>query len=209
MTTIVRPSRSRGDRNAITVRNLMTSSMLTLSPEMTLRDAIDVLVSKRVTGAPVLAGDRVIGTLSANDVLAFVATVPGVPTQREPGALYEDAGDREQEQEDVPPGAYFTDLWDDAGADVSERLDWVEGPEWDMLDEHTVAEAMSTAVVLLPPTTSARGAAEEMLRTGAHRVLVGDGDRLLGIVTTMDITRAVARESLRPGVLDAPRDDDF
>lgn len=208
MTTIVRPSRSRGNRT-INVRDLMTSSMLTLSPEMTLRDAIDVLVSKRVTGAPVLVGDRVIGTLSANDVLAFVATVPGVPTQREPGALYEDAGEREQEQEDVPPGAYFTDLWDDAGADVSERLDWVEGPEWDMLDEHTVAEAMSTAVVLLPPTTSARGAAEEMLRTGVHRVLVGEGDRLLGIVTTMDITRAVARESLRPGGLDAPPDDDF
>ena len=36
-----------------------------------------------------------------------------------------------------------------------------------------------------------------MQRSGAHRVLVGNGGRLLGIVTTMDITRAVAQETLR------------
>jgi CBS domain-containing protein len=199
MTSLVRPHSTESARRKLTIGDLMTKSMLTLAPEMTLRDAIDELVSRQVTGAPVVSGDRVLGTLSANDVLAFVSTTPGVPTERRPDALYEDAGERDRDDDDGPPGAYFTDLWDDAGADVTERLDWVEGPEWDMLDEHTVAEAMSTAVVLLPPTTSARAASAEMLRTGAHRVLVGRGDRLLGIVTTMDITRAVASDVLRAG----------
>lgn len=189
-----------------TIGRLMTSRMLTLAPELTLRDAIDELVSRHVTGAPVVSGDRVLGTLSANDILAFVAMMPGVPTERKPDSLYEDVADEEPDDDDTP-GAYFTDLWDDAGAEVTERLDWVDGPEWDALDEHTVAEAMSTAVVLLPPTTSARDAAAEMLRTGAHRVLVGEGERLLGIVTTMDITRAVAGAVLRTGGADALPDD--
>jgi CBS domain-containing protein len=198
MTRIVRQAQSRRERHGLVARDLMTSSMLTLSPEMTLRDAIDALVARHVTGAPVVSGERVLGTLSANDVLAFVATIPGVPTERQPDALYDDAGDDERGDAEGPPGAFFTDLWDDAGAEVSERLDAVEGPEWDVLDEHTVAEAMSTAVVLLPPTTSLRGAAVEMLRTGAHRVLVGSHDRLLGILTTMDITRAVAGKTHAP-----------
>jgi CBS domain-containing protein len=198
MTRIVRQAQSRRERHGLVARDLMTSSMLTLSPEMTLRDAIDALVARHVTGAPVVSDERVLGTLSANDVLAFVATIPGVPTERQPDALYDDAGDDERGDAEGPPGAFFTDLWDDAGAEVSERLDAVEGPEWDVLDEHTVAEAMSTAVVLLPPTTSLRGAAVEMLRTGAHRVLVGSHDRLLGILTTMDITRAVAGKTNAP-----------
>jgi len=202
MTRIARQGQTRHERHALTVRDLMTSSMLTLSPEMTLRDAIDALVAKHVTGAPVVAGERVLGTLSANDVLAFVGSIPGVPTERQPDVLYEDTGDDERGEAEAPPGAYFTDLWDDAGAEVSERLDCVEGPEWDVLDEHTVAEAMATAVVLLPPTTSLRGAAVEMLRTGAHRVLVGSRDRLLGILTTMDITRAVAGNADRAAVGD-------
>jgi CBS domain-containing protein len=41
-----------------------------------------------------------------------------------------------------------------------------------------------------------QSAAEFMERTGAHRVLVVDGGRLVGIVTTMDITRAVAARDL-------------
>lgn len=207
MKPVVNYDRSAREMHTLTVGELMTSSMLTLSPEMTLRDAIDELVARHVTGAPVVNGERVVGTLSANDILAFVAMLPGVPTQRQPDALYEDEGEREQDDEAVPPGTYFTDLWDDAGAEVTERLDWVEGPEWDMLDEHTVAEAMSAAVVLLPPTTSARDAAEVMLGSGAHRVLVGSSDRLLGIVTTMDITRAVAGDVLAAGGADALPDD--
>ena len=206
MTTIVRQEdmqllrrcapRDDGSPRALTVRELMTSDMMTFSPQMSLRDAIEELVSKRVSGAPVVAGDHVVGTLSANDILMFVASTPGVPTERRQDDLYDDVSEYERD-DGAPPGAYFTDFWDDAGAEVSERLDWVEGPEWDMLDEHVVAEAMSTAVVLLPPTASARDAATEMQRSGAHRVLVGNGGRLLGIVTTMDITRAVAQETLR------------
>jgi predicted transcriptional regulator len=96
------------------------------------------------------------------------------------------------DQDESSGSAYFVDLWDDAGTDVTERFRSAETPEWDVLGEHTVEEAMSREVVTLPPDASLEAAAEYMRRTGAHRVLVANHDTLLGMVTTMDITRYVA-----------------
>ncbi len=52
-------------------------------------------------------------------------------------------------------GAYFSDLWADAGADAAERFRELTGPEWDVLGEHTVEEAMSFDVRSVFPDTSA------------------------------------------------------
>ena len=62
-----------------------------------------------------------------------------------------------------------------------------------MLSEHTVDEAMSRNPPRLAPSASARTAASLMRTTGSHGVLVIDDGYLCGIVTTMDIARAVSR----------------
>jgi CBS domain-containing protein len=97
---------------------------------------------------------------------------------------------------DVPGSEYFTDLWDDTSLDVVERFRVSETPEWDVLSEHTVEEAMIADPPQLAIDTTVQSAAEFMQRTRAHRVLVVDGGRLCGIVTTMDITRAFATRDL-------------
>jgi predicted transcriptional regulator len=173
------------------IHDVMTAKVFTLDPEMTLRSAVEQLAAQRVTGAPVVAAGKVVGTLSANDVVSFVAATPGVPTQRDTPEPLSGSMDPCDEGE-APPATYFTDYWDDAGADTVERFKTVESPEWDMLDDHTVAEAMSTRVLVLPPSATLRSAAERMERAGVHRVLVADHGTLLGIVTTMDVTRAFA-----------------
>lgn len=175
----------------LTVEQVMTSDVLVLSPEATLRDAVEALASRHVSGAPVISGGRVIGTLSASDVLSFEASMPGVPTEREASEnLLDDFVDWEDETD--PPASYFTEMWDDAGADTAERFSSTETPEWDVLTEHTVGEAMSHTVLAVPPSAPLQIAAEAMERSGAHRVLVVDDGLLVGIVTTMDVTRAVA-----------------
>ncbi len=121
--------------------------------------------------------------------------MPGVPTEREAvESLLDDVVDWDDEAD--PPASYFTELWDDAGADLSERFSSTETPEWDVLAEHTVSEAMSPAVIAIPPTAPLQLAAEAMERSGVHRVLVVDSGQLVGIVTTMDVTRAVAHYTL-------------
>ncbi len=191
--------RSTAPRPVLTVRDIMSTGVLTLSPDLTLRDTIELLSGRHITGAPVVAGGRVVGVISANDVLAFEAATPGVPTEQpeqpEQDGL-EEPEEEAWERETEAPGAYFNDLWVDAGADVAERFAELTGPEWDVLAEHTVAEAMSGGVRSVRPDTSVTDAAAYMLNEGIHRAVVLEGFELVGIVTATDIMRAVAERRL-------------
>jgi CBS domain-containing protein len=66
----------------LTVRDLMTRDVVTLDPDLSLRDAVEMFTARHVSGAPVTAGGRLVGVLSANDVLVFEGDSPGVPTER-------------------------------------------------------------------------------------------------------------------------------
>jgi predicted transcriptional regulator len=94
---------------------------------------------------------------------------------------------------DDPSALFFTDLWDDAGAPVVERMAAPTTAEWNFLEEHTVSEAMTRAPVhSLTPETLVTTAADYIRRERIHRVLVMTDQTLVGLVTTSDITAAVA-----------------
>jgi CBS domain-containing protein len=179
------------------LRDIMTRDVLALAPETSLRDAVVALAEQRVSGAPVVVGTRVVGVLSVNDILDFQADDPAVPTGRAREADPEDEQPaRTWEDEDEPGSAFYTELWWDTGAELAERFAHPESREWDRLAEHTVAEAMNRRVRSMRPDATVDAAAALMARTGLHRVLVMEGDELCGIVTTMDVTRAVAERRL-------------
>jgi CBS domain-containing protein len=181
------------------LRDIMTTDVVTVSPELSLRDCIELLSSRHVSGAPVVAGASVVGVISASDLLSFAAATPGVPTQRPDDSEGEDwdgIGLGSDDELNEPALAFFAEMWEDAGAEVGGRFDAVEGPEWDVLSEHTVQEAMTRMVQALPADTDVAAAAEQMGRGRIHRLLVTEGERLLGIVSSMDIVRAVAERRL-------------
>jgi CBS domain-containing protein len=163
---------------------------------------MDTFASRRISGAPVVEGGVVVGVVSASDLLQFAASLPGVPTQRELGAgLLDgdvrgddiDVPDAVADDRDEPAAVFFTDLWDDAGATVVERMAVPMMAEWNSLEEHTVSEAMTRSPVhSLTPETPVTMAADHMRRAKIHRVLVMTGRKLVGLVTTTDITNAVA-----------------
>ena len=68
-----------------------------------------------------------------------------------------------------------------------------------MLSQHTVAEVMTRRVYALPPTADVAAAAHRMHASNVHRVLVMERGRLVGMVTTMDVVRAVADHRLMHG----------
>ena len=96
----------------------------------------------------------------------------------------------------VPSASYFTQLWSDASDTVSDRLDHPDGAELDMLDEHSVDEIMSRPLVMLAPTDDVLQAATIMEEKSIHRVIVVEHGELVGIVSTLDIVRAVAERTL-------------
>lgn len=178
------------------LRDIMTRDVLTLAPETSLRDAVVTLTEQRVTGAPIVVGTRVVGVLSASDIMEFQADEPAAPTGRDREPDDEDDRPAEWESENETGGTFFTELWWDTGAELAERFASPESRGWDQLAEHTVAEAMNRRVRSMRPDATVDAAAALMTSTGIHRVLVMEGGDLRGIVTTMDVTRAVAAHRL-------------
>ena len=142
----------------VKLRDIMTRDVVAFSPETTLLDAIETLAERHISGGPVLSGDRIVGVLSATDILEFVASNP---------AMVADYGE----------------------ADAGDRS---------ILDSHSVSEAMSGGLVsTLPPDATVQAAAELMRTAGIHRVFVADDGAIVGVVTTLDVTRALADRRLQ------------
>ena len=171
----------------LSVRDLMSTDVVVVSPDLSIRDALELLTERHIGGAPVMTDGRVVGVVTAADLLAFEAGTAPAPVERE-DQLEEELEDEEA----VPPSAFFTDWWTDAGADVVERGRAVAEPEWDVLAEHTVTEAMSTSLLWVSPQEPVARAAALMGSREVHRLLVLERGRLVGILTTTDIARAVA-----------------
>lgn len=181
----------------LTLRDIMTPEVVTLDPEMTLRDAVEILAARQISGAPVIEGNRIVGAFSAMDAIEFLATTPGVPDVSAAQGDEEGVTSPELTDADAEASpAYFVDFWSDAGADVDERFRDAGAAAWDLLAEHTVSEAMSRRVAVLTPHADVRAAADVMQRTRVHRVLVMDKGALVGIVTALDIANAVAQRRI-------------
>lgn len=181
------------------LRDLMSTDVLSLHPTDSLREAADLLTAEHISGAPVAEGNSVTGVLSTTDILDFAVSLPGSPVHREnrpDWGGFDEAGTFGPEEENEASAVYFTDLWANAGADVLERFRETDRPEWDVLDEHTVSEAMSRGLHALYPDTTADEAARYLLEHEIHRVLVLEDDELVGVVTTSDLVRAIAEHGL-------------
>jgi CBS domain-containing protein len=59
-------------------------------------------------------------------------------------------------------------------------------------DSETVEQLMSPDPITVAPSASLRSVCALMVREGIHRVIVVDEGKLVGIVTTLDVVRAVA-----------------
>jgi len=180
------------------LENIMTTEVKAVGPEMTLRELAEFFVDEAVSGAPVEAQQHVVGVVSATDLLEFDAENRAVPSYRaQPEGTFDPLdGDAAWDQtEGDAPARYFAELWEDAGADVKTRFS-TESPEWNTLEEHEVSEIMTEKLLALPPSADIREAAKQMLAAGVHRLLVMNGTRLVGLVSSTDIIRAVAEHGL-------------
>ena len=178
------------------LRDIMTTNVTVFGPDTTIQTAMAVLSSGHMSGAPVVEGRKVVGVVSATDLLSFAAELPGFPTNQ-PAALQEDVELPDEDAgDDEPASAFFAEAWNDVGPGTSEHMRDADGHEWNALGEHVVSEAMNQMVCSLKPETPVEFAADYMRARGIHRVLVMEDDRLVGIVTTTDISGAVADHKL-------------
>jgi CBS domain-containing protein len=182
----------------VPLSEIMSTELVTVSPQLTLQEVARVFAASGISGAPVVSGRELVGVISTTDLVEFETTNPGTPRQREGSSEW---GEIEtvpslDGSEESEPGLYFTEFWDDAGADVLERFR-SDTPEWNRLAETTVGSAMTTSVVSLDPGAAVQEAARIMLGAGVHRILVVDETgELIGLVSSSDIVRAVSDRGL-------------
>lgn len=178
------------------VRELMSTEVVSVAPELTLRSALELFVERHISGAPVMAGSRLVGVISASDILAFETTPPGEPEAGEEAPAWELEPSEEWSEGEDAPAAFFSDLWSEPGVEVMEKFEEPEGPEAQMLKSHTVSEIMTRRVVSVTPETTAVVAARLMSGLQIHRLVVLDHGELRGVLTTLDLVRAIAQGRL-------------
>lgn len=66
----------------------------------------------------------------------------------------------------------------------------------ELLENTSVREIMTTRPFTVAPDEDVREAARQMLYADVHRLFVAEDDRLVGVVSTTDIVRAVANGKL-------------
>lgn len=160
-------TRSTSTTTAPTAADLMTSKVLTLDPGLPVGRALARLGEYEVGGAPVVdAGGHVLGVFSARDVsrnLEDVAEVRGEVRTELGGEDYEDT-----------PFA-------------------VEDSELSNYGDARVSDWMTTELATVAPSASLRDVCRGFVERRVHRLLVLDGGRLVGIVSTMDVARHFAK----------------
>lgn len=181
------------------LRDIMTRELVTFAPELSLREAMDLLVTNHISGAPVVAQRRVLGVISATDLLGFAVTSPAAHDETRLDSGWEELeSDVEHGEGDEPAAHWFVEMHVDEGSDVAERFneDGARRAASHWFDEHTVSEVMNHSICALPSNTRVDQAAAFMRTAAIHRVLVVDDGALAGIVSMKDIVDAVADHKL-------------
>jgi CBS domain-containing protein len=87
------------------VRELMSAGVLSVTPSLPLRDALELFAARHIGGAPVVEGGKVIGVLSMSDILSFQASTPVVPSLEPVRAIWEEEPPEEPQEGDEAAAA--------------------------------------------------------------------------------------------------------
>lgn len=176
------------------VGDIMQRDVLVVSPETTVRELTRLLTAKGISGVPVVASSgEVVGVVSSTDVVRLASEEGEVRLSDARWIAGPAHAGREAEGEEESDGGsdalsgYFLP---EEEAFVTER--WENQWEEAALDEFTVGDIMTPVSFSIGPEATVTELAQFLVRGRIHRAVVSQDDRLVGIVTTMDVLRAVA-----------------
>lgn len=162
--------------SGLTAKDVMRREVATLSADDSIETALALFEESRISGAPVVANGRLVGMLTLADV-------------SRPEHLREDRIETGREYElSEPTGEERTDE-----LDPDEVFYLKEDYSPEVLGRQRVADWMTSGVVSVPATASLEEACRVMVERQIHRVCVAEGEKLVGLITSFDVVRQVAR----------------
>lgn len=174
----------------LVLRDIMTREVVHVTPETPIAEVVSILSTESITGVPVLVSNRVVGVISASDIVEFAGRSD---TALEDESDAWDEIDEEIEHEieaDMSPAEIEVE-------ELNEQFSDANFDDVEIFNEFTAGDLMTRKLCAMPSSTPLDRAAREMVRTGVHRLLVMDDNKLVGIATSMDFLRAVAQGQLR------------
>jgi CBS domain-containing protein len=147
------------------VRDIMTTEVLTVSPETSISELSKILENRKIGGLPVVdKNGRLVGVITQSD-------------------LVERARDLE-----LPPAINILDFhfYLQIPSHLLQRVEKMLGT--------TVGDCMSPNPVTVAPDTPVGKIAALMAKQKVHTIPVLEGEKLVGVIGKMDLVRAMARE---------------
>ncbi len=152
----------------IKAADIMQREVISVQEDLSIADLVELLYDHRISGVPVVGeAGNLIGVISATDVLL---------------------GDMVLGQAPVMETDYHTH--------VDLHVDNWEVMRIEPEDDRRVRDLMSTGVITVQPDTLIDELARTMFTNRIYRLIVLAGEQLVGIVTTMDILRAVMEKKV-------------
>ena len=146
----------------IKANDIMTTEIITVTPEMEIAQAAKLLLENRINGAPVVnEAGKLVGILCQSDLIA--------------------------QQKSIPIPSLFTLLDGYIPLTPSKRMD----KEVEKIAATKVAEAMTPNPVTVEPETEIEKVAALMVEKNYHTLPVVDVDKLVGILGKEDVLKTL------------------
>ncbi len=143
-------------------KDIMTSEIISVSPDTEIVNAARILLEKRINGLPVIdASGRLVGILCQSDLVA--------------------------QQKTIPLPSVFTLLESYIPLTSMKRID----KEVEKISALTVKQAMTPNPVTVEPETDIEDIAQLMVDNKYHTLPVMEGNRLVGIVGKEDVLKTL------------------
>ena len=162
--------------------DIMTHPVISANEDMTVRELIDLLNRKQISGVPVVdADDRLVGVISITDLISL-------------GNNLIDMGADSGEALEVRESDFHTSPAMDGLAGAHGLLE----PDAGIL-EIPVGDLMSRNVITAREQAHIGELADRMVSNSIHRLIIVRGDRMVGIISVRDILRSLG-DRYRAGI---------
>jgi CBS domain-containing protein len=167
----------------LSARDVMTTDLLVVGHGMSLDEVARYLVEHEISGAPVVdSRGRLLGVVSLSDLVRA-------------GAEEERAGgvSRRSDARRAPEALTLDTLEEPEPPEEA-----TEEPDEELAEEEPrrVTDVMSTQVLSVEGSTPVSEVARMMVQARYHRVLVTEDGKLRGLVSSMDLVRLLADQTV-------------
>ena len=155
---------------SLTAREVMRPEVQTVHPEMPLTELDRAFIDQRVGGFPVVVEGRLVGIVSRSDIVRQLCVEQSL------AEMVSDYYHQGVMSDNMP-----TQSLQEIGDQVGERLELLH-----------VKDVMIRKLITVPVAASVREVARVLIDNHIHHVPVTDQDRLVGIISALDLVRLLA-----------------